>query len=409
MRILHTIAGLHESSGGPSETTSALCEELATHGLSVGIVTQRSREIGGVYRVPNPALVTTRFVESFYLAPLRVAYSPRLLAIIRHACEDQRIELLHDHGIWLPINHAATRVAREKGIPLVVSPRGMLEPWALAYRAWKKRVAWTVYEKRNLSSARAFCATSSEEARSIRDCGLRQPVAVVPNGVKLPELKERHVERTGLRTALFLSRIHPVKGLLLLVEAWRRVQPQDWRVIVAGPDEGGHRKAVEEAIRAAGLEVSFEFVGPVRDDAKAALLQQAGVLILPTMSENFGVVVAEALAHGVPVITTTGAPWSGLLEHACGWWVRPKVEDLASAIREAIALSETEREAMGARGRLWMERDFSWPSVARRMLSFYEWIVNGGRVPDCVIERQPVSYSIGTKTDFSHPMVRRES
>jgi glycosyltransferase involved in cell wall biosynthesis len=336
-------------------------------------------------------------VDALYLSWLRFPYAATLRSAIRQVCDGQQIDILHDHGIWLPANHSAIGVAREKGIPLVVSPRGMLEPWALAYRAWKKTVAWKLYEKRDLASARVFCATSAEEAMSIRNCDCQQPIAVVPNGVYLPERRVRPLRGLGPRTALFLSRIHPKKGLLVLVEAWKIARPRGWRVVVAGPDEGGHRKTVEEAVAAAGLRDVFEFVGPARDEAKARLFEEADIFVLPTMSENFGLVVAEALAHGLPVITTTGAPWKGLREHTCGWWVRPEAGELANAIREATAHSEDEREEMGARGRVWMEQEYSWPSVAKRMRSVYEWILGGGRAPDCVIARPSVEYSIGKR------------
>jgi glycosyltransferase involved in cell wall biosynthesis len=398
MNLLHTIAGLYEISGGPSAVTPALCEALATLGASVEIVTQRSSRVEGDYGGTNLKGVQTRFVESYYLPRLRVAYSPRFRSLLRQVCEERQIEIIHDNGIWLHANHVAAVVAREAGIPLVISPHGMLEPWSLAHRAWKKNIAWPLYEKRDLASARAFCATSTEEAMSIRESGCRQPVAIIPNGVKLPDLNGPRLENSGPRTALFLSRIHPVKGLFLLVEAWKRIQPRGWRVIVAGPDEGGHRKEVEGAVSDAGLGDAFEFIGSVKDNEKGALFRQADVFVLPTRSENFGIVVAEALAHAVPVITTTGAPWKGLVEHSCGWWVRPEAGELANAIQEATRLSDREREAMGRRGREWMEREFSWPSVARRMLSVYEWILKGGDVPGCVIESQTVFRSIGNQS-----------
>jgi glycosyltransferase involved in cell wall biosynthesis len=396
MNLLQTIAGLYESSGGTSRVIPILCEELAKLGVSVDVITQRLRQIQESYSVPDPELVRTNLVDGYCIARLRIVYAPRLRSFIGQVCEDRRIEIVHDNGIWLPANHAAIDVARNKRIPLVVSPHGMLEPWALAYRAWKKKIAWRLYEKRDLASVRLFFATSLEEATSLRKCGCQQPIAVVPIGVSLPELTEQGAKKPGPKIALFLSRIHPKKGLPTLVEAWKRVMPRGWRMIVAGPDEGGHRGAVEKAVRAVGLGNAFEFVGPVKDDAKGALFRQADVFILPTMSENFGMVVTEALAHAVPVITTTGAPWKGLVEHSCGWWVRPEVGELANAIKDATTLSDGEREAMGMRGRAWVEREFSWPSVAQLMLSVYEWILNGGRAPDWVIKGEPVFYSVPT-------------
>ncbi len=386
MNLLQTIAGLYESSGGTFRVIPALCEELARLGISVEVIMQKLRQIQEDYRVPDQELVRTTLVDGYCISRLRVVYAPRLRSFIGQVCEDRQIEILHDHGIWLPANHAAIDAARTKRIPLVVSPHGMLEPWALAYRVWKKKIAWRLYERRDLASVRLFCATSPQEAMSIRKCGFQQPIAVVPIGVSLPEPPLGGVKGPNRRTALFLSRIHPVKGLLTLVEAWKTVRPPGWRVVVAGPDEGGHRKTVEKAVATAGLGDVFEFVGPVKDEAKGRLYREADLFILPTMSENFGLVVAEALAYRVPVITTTGAPWRGLLDHSCGWWVQPEAAQLASAIREATELSSVEREAMGARGRTWMEQEFSWPSVAKRMLSVYEWILNGGHAPDCVLE-----------------------
>jgi glycosyltransferase involved in cell wall biosynthesis len=386
MNVLHTIAGLHESSGGPSRTMRALCEELSRLDVSVNVVTQRSRGLGGSSQVPDRNLVATAYADCYYLPRLRIVYSPTFRSLVRRICTEERIEILHDHGLWLPTNHAAIGVARAEKIPLVVSPRGMLEPWAFAHRAWKKKCAWALYQKRDLAVARAFCATSTAEARSIREWGFRQPVVVVPNGVAVPRPRRRECAPREWWTALFLSRIHPVKGLLSLVEAWKATRPRHWRVTVAGPDEGGHQRAVKEAVSAASLERVFEFIGPVSDDAKTNLFNRADVLILPTMSESFGIVVAEALAHGLPVITTTRAPWAGLVEHGCGWWVRPEVGELAAAILEATALSDKERDSMGVRGRLWMEQEFAWPSVAKRMLSVYEWILHGGKTPECVIE-----------------------
>lgn len=385
MKVLHTIAGLHESSGGPSRTMRALCEELARLDVSVNIVTQRSPKLGGGVQGPDRGPVTTEYVDCYYLPRLRFVYSPQFRSRVWRICTEEGIEILHDHGLWLPTNRAAVGVARAKNIPLVVSPRGMLESWAIAHRGWKKRIAWALYQKRDLAVARAFCATSLAEAGSIRAWGFRQPVAVVPNGVALPPLRQRESGSREWRTALFLSRIHPVKGLLSLVEAWKAARPHDWRVTIAGPDEGGHRRTVEEAVASASLDHLFDFIGPVGNGAKTELFRCADLLILPTLSESFGVVVAEALAHGVPVITTTGSPWPGLVEHGCGWWVRPEAGELASAIREATGLSDTERESMGARGRMWMEREFSWPSVAQRMRSVYEWMLHGGGRPECVI------------------------
>ena len=161
------------------------------------------------------------------------------------------------------------------------------------------------------------------------------------------------------RVALFHGRIHPVKGLLELVDAWRIARPPGWTMIIVGPDEGGHRAVVEERIRRAGLESDFQFVGTVDGEDKTAVYQRADLFILPSFTENFGVVVAEDLASGVPVITTKGTPWEGLEAHRCGWWVDLGVVPLAGAIREVTTIPDAGRAAMGEHGRRSAEH-FAW-------------------------------------------------
>jgi glycosyltransferase involved in cell wall biosynthesis len=293
--------------------------------------------------------------------------------------------LIHDHGIWLPTNHATAVIAFQLGIPMIVSPRGMLEPWSLRYKNWKKRLAWYLYQHGDLLTAQLFHITALQEAKSLRDLGFRQPIALIPNGVEVPNWCSRPKPQTELRTALFLSRIHPVKGLLELIKAWATVRPSHWQVVIAGPDECGHQKSVEKAVNEAGLQGVFSFIGEVEGEAKTKLYCQADLFILPTFSESFGVVVAEALACGVPVITTKGAPWKELITHRCGWWVDIGVEPLADAIRAATMLSDTERYAMGKRGRQFVECNFGWSHIAEQMISVYRWMVGQGGKPECVI------------------------
>ncbi|NWG75663.1 MAG: glycosyltransferase, partial [Rubrivivax sp.] len=275
---------------------------------------------------------------------------------------------------------------RRLGIPLVVSPRGMLQPWAWRHHRWRKMLAWRLYQGRDLASAAAFCAASEAEAEAIRHCGFGQPIGIVPNGVAIPHLAPRHEPGHGEKTALFLSRIHPSKGPCLLVEAWSEAKPAGWNVVVAGPDEDGHRREVEQLVKERGLSEVFTFAGPVESEEKSRLLARSDLVILPTQSENFGLVVAEALAHAVPVITTTRAPWRGLREHECGWWVEPDARDIAEAIRAATSMSDEERRAMGSRGRAWMTRSFSWAEAADRLLAFYQWILHGGGAPCCLFD-----------------------
>ena len=382
--MIHTVGSLRKTAGGPTRTVTALCRELGRLGTLVDLVSQDAVEsIDDANLLPPADIVTT------YLAPVRrlpyvgTSWSPSFRTMLRERCAHGRAMLIHDHGLWLPTNHSSAVVAGKLGVPLIVSTRGMLEPWALNHRAWKKRIASWLYQRKDLRTARVLHATASPEAESLRRLGLRQPIAVIPNGVDLPPFPQRSQVPASPRVALFLGRIHPVKGLLELVDAWRITRPVGWTMIIAGPDEGGHRAVVEERIRRAGVESDFQFVGAVDGDDKTALYQRADLFILPSFTENFGVVVAEALAAGVPVITTKGTPWEGLKTHRCGWWVDLGVEPLVFAIREATKLPDEERTAMGGRGRRYAEH-FAWPKIAEQMLGVYRWVLGQGPQPRCV-------------------------
>jgi glycosyltransferase involved in cell wall biosynthesis len=295
---------------------------------------------------------------------------------------------VHSHGLWHPVNHWAARAARAWGVPLVVHPRGMLEPWALEQKRMKKRIALALFQQRDLDRAQALVATSEMEFENLRAFGLRQPIAVIPNGVELPEPGAGDAPRgrgseERTRNALFLSRVHPKKGVLELVRAWAEVQPEGWRLRIAGPDEDGHWSEVARLIAELGLGDVVDYLGPVDGAAKAAAYREADLFVLPSFSENFGVVIAEALAYGVPVITTRATPWAELETHHCGWWIDTGVEALAGALRQATSLSVDPRRAMGERGRAYVER-YDWEHIATQTVTLYRWLLGQGERPVCV-------------------------
>lgn len=380
--VLHVVAGLHPNAGGPSQTVVRLTDALAGQmGIHISLLSQSLKAAPEVHS-RNPAV-------SRVVSTTRSRIALKLgLPLHRSLGREVRVgtpDLLHSHGLWTPVNHWTARLACRAGIPLVIQPRGMLEPWALAYRSWKKRLALLLYQRRDLVSAVLLVATAEQEAENFRQLGLRQPIAIIPNGTDLPEWRDRVDPKGSPRTMLFLSRIHQKKGLLNLVRAWQIVRPTGWKMVIAGPDEGGHQQIVDAAIQQAGLQDDFEFTGSVYGDAKEALYRLAEVFVLPTFSENFGLVVAEALACGVPVITTKGAPWEGLHTHRCGWWIDIGVEPLAAALREATALPPDTLRDMGRRGRAYVEQNFGWPHIAQQMLSVYRWVLGQSEKPDCVI------------------------
>ena len=363
---------------------TSLCRELGRLGTDVHLLSVDGGPAAGNGNVlPPPELVRTILAPAYRLPLLSVQASPAFRPSLVALCKQHQFDVLHDHGVWLPSNHATASVARTNRIPLVVSVRGMLEPWSLGYRAWKKRAAWHLYQRADLCGAKLLHATSNQEAENLRRLGLRQPLVILPNGIDPPAFHLRGKRGSPERTAVFLSRLHPKKGLLDLVEAWAIVRPAGWRVVVAGPDEGGHRSEVEARVRAVALQDDFEFIGPVDDSEKWALLGRSDLFLLPSHSENFGVAVAEALACGVPVITTRACPWGGLEQHGAGWWIDVGVPGLVEALRDAVNLSEVRWSSMSAAASSF-GGTFAWPRIAEQMLSAYSWLAGRGSRPSCV-------------------------
>src|SRR5215469_15247047 len=364
IKVLLTATSLLPDYGGPAFSVSRLATALAGVGLEVGLWAEN-----------GSAAVTPLLPEQTSVQRIVGSESE---ALSRFGVPD----LLHDNGIWLPHNHRLAILAAKRGIPRVVSIRGMLEPWAFRHKRTKKRIAWWLYQRRDLTQAQFHITTGEIEARNLRRLELGVPISTVPNGVDVPqerapakETESRGANRSRSRTALFLGRIYPVKGLPMLVEGWARVRPNGWLLRIAGPDEAGHQKQVEKAVSDAGLENVISFTGPVEPHLKSSVFFDADLFVLPTHSENFGMAVAEALAHGLPVLTTTGAPWPMLPERGCGWWVDATVDGIAEGLRQATSCDSAALRAMGARGRELVVAEFEWERVAKQFLATYEQLL----------------------------------
>lgn len=292
--------------------------------------------------------------------------------------KQEKVSLVHLHGAWSPILAIAAYVAWRLNIRFIISPHGCLEPWALNHKSFKKMLALKTYQGLVLRSASLFVATADQEMRSLRRLGFKQPVAVIPNGVDM-DVASRGINRDHIKTLLFLSRLHPKKGVLDLVNAWAEVRRPGWKIVIAGGDEEGYRGKVEALIQEKGLEADFELVGFVYGEKKQNCFDEAAIFILPTHSENFGIAVAEALSNGLPVITTEAAPWSDLIEYKCGWWVQPGVLGISTALTAAMECSPDEMREMGANGRKLVAEKYSWNKIGETAFLVSMWTLNQSR------------------------------
>lgn len=382
MNIVHAVPSMGESGGGPPRSVGQLCDHLV-EGNSVHLMTAEDIEDP---LVSLDSRIVTHFVKGENRTMVGRFRTSGFTEVLDRLNRKVPISICHQHGVWLRCSHDTTVYACKHNIPLVVAPRGMLETWALNHSKWKKKLAWALYQERDLKKATAFHATAESEAASIRSLGFKQPIAVIPNGIQLPE---RHrssaiTHPSSSKTALFLSRINPKKGLPMLLDAWRRIMPEEWRLVISGNDDSKHLPEVERKIHEYKLQDQVDLVGPLFGEAKDAAYRNADLFVLPSYSENFGIVVAEALSYGVPVLTTTGCPWQELHTNKCGWWVDPTDRGIEAGLRSAFKCSNDELAQMGFLGRKLVEEKYQWPGISERILNFYGWILNGGAKPDFV-------------------------
>lgn len=380
---LFLTTGLSRKDGGPFLSVSGLAKAV--------MKTRRSRvSVLGAYRNAaewevdseqwQPLPVTA--VQSRGVAtagPLAAA----LRSVVSSAQSKRRRLIIHSSGLWDSASLAVSLSGVAGLVPLVMSPRGMLEPWALSHHRLRKRLALLTWQQKQLQSAAMLHATSDLEHQSIRSFGLRNPVCVIPNGVEIPP--HAHKPTVGrsrsLRRCVFLSRLHPKKGIPLLLEAWAQAQPPGWKLEIAGAAANGYDRELARQIADVGLQ-NVRLVGEKTGTQKWEFLAEADLFILPSYSENFGIAVAEAMAMGLPVITTHGTPWEVLSERHLGWWVAPDVAPLTRAIREATAEPAAALAARGAKASDYARATFGWSGIGERMVNCYGWLLGERDKPD---------------------------
>ena len=385
LRPVHVIAGLDPAHGGPSYSVPRLCEALAAAGVEpvlLSVAAGRDPPCDASRR----GYPDRRFAQDLARVPgLRAA---RLSAAFSAALKEAvaAADLVHDHGLWLWPNLQAGWAAAAAGKPFVVSPRGMLSPPALAFSGAKKRVFWKLLQGPVMRRAACIQATSGQEYAELRAFGLRHPIAVIPNGIDMPDPVPDGLGVVAReRIVLSLGRMHPKKGLETLLQAWAKVEPArpDWRLSLVGPGEQRYIGELRRTAHTLGLgRVSFD--EPVYGPAKWDAYRAADLFVLPSLNENFGLTVAEALAAGTPVITTTATPWSRVEGEGCGWSVEPASAALAATLAAAMEMPRPVLREMGVKGRAWMARDFSWDRVAHDMAELYSWLLGRTEQPASV-------------------------
>lgn len=312
----------------------------------------------------------------------RLGIAPRMIRDLKNAMHD----LVHLRGLWAFSSYAASRI-RRTGVPLLISPEGMLDPWALSQSSVKKRIALHIFEAENLRRARVLHALSQSEAGHIRDFGLRNPIAIIPNGVDLPLSLTSRDRAHAPRILLFLGRIHPKKGLAELIEAWAgalSIAPElrrTWQVHIAGWDDGGHEEGLRERVRRLGLEDTIIFLGSLYGEVKDRALRSASAFILPSHGEGLPISALEAAAYGLPLFLTRHCNLPEFIDGGVTVQIEPDPSLLARELAAQLVLDYTLHEAAGAKAREIAAQRFSWSSIVDQYLLLYEWAAFGGAPP----------------------------
>lgn len=375
MRVIHIVPAITEEASGPSYSVTRLCESLIATGADVRLVSLDWA------RIP----VQPGYLTSFPLGwgPRRLGVSPLMRRWLEEEVASGKIDIIHNHSLWMMPNVYPGHVCRKGRCRLMVSPRGTLSRWAFGRNRLQREIFWRLLQRPAVARAACFHATAESEFDDIRRHGFTQPVCILPNGIDLLPLKQE--SDGGRRRLLFLGRIHPIKGVDILLRAWQAVERRfpEWDLQVAGPDNDGYLAEMKALSAQLRLE-RVVFCGPLYGGEKWRAYREASLFVLPTRSENFGMTVAEALAVGTPAIVTKGAPWAGLAKQGAGWWIEMGVDPFVACLEHALSTSPDRLREMGRAGHEWMRRDFSWDRIGTQFLATYRWLLEGGETPPWV-------------------------
>ena len=372
IKTANLTGSISRNAGGLYESVRRLVQSLMQEGIDVRVMGVMDEFTAEDMAAWDPAQV--RVFKPVW--PEEFGFSPEFLSDLLA----YRPDLTHTHGIWRYTSAATNNYCRAMGTPYIVSPHGMLDPWALRNSRWKKVIAHALYERAHLRGATCLRALCESEARSFRLAGLKNPVCVIPNGIDLPETAG-WLENKNRKTILYLGRIHPKKGLVNLIKAWAKIRNPDWLLEVAGWDQGGHEKELRKLSAELGIQDSVIFLGPQFGDGKAACYRNCDAFILPSFSEGLPMAALEAWAHGKPVLMT---PECNLPEgFAAGAALRIEInpESIAQGLQSLFEMSAEERRQMGGCGLQLVSARFSWSFVAKELKQVYEWMLGGGTAP----------------------------
>lgn len=382
MNILHVITSIYKDGGGTSEVVPRICLSQKDNGNDVTLAVLNDNmpiSLTGENAINQGVKIIKFQRDTIY--PHYIGISSDMKKGIASLVHNS--DLIHLHGLWqAPCWYAASE-CRKQNKPYVIMPHGFLNPERLKISYFKKRIIAWLIENRNLNNAAGLIATSESEMKGLRSYGLKNPIHIMPIGIDLEHYMVNSSSHKSLTNnesisnkhiLLFFSRISPIKGLDLLAEAWSHIQKQNfsnWTLHIIGPDDRGYKGKISKLYREICPPNSYEFHEPVYGDEKYKILSKSSAFILPTRNENWSIAVAEAMASGLPVICTKGAPWPCLGEN----WVDISVEGIENGLLRIMSASDQERYEIGSQNRKWIAENLNWSIITENMIQFYKHIL----------------------------------
>lgn len=361
MKIVHYIPSIDRTAGGTSTYMQVLAKGLGEI-AEVHIITHASE---------NPLVMencTVHYVHNYQ--PLSYSWNTSIAFLL----DEIKPDIVHVNCCWMPACAAVQRIAQKRGLKVVLTPHGMLEPWIIKRHYWTRKVpALWLYQKAAVQKADCVQATAESERDNLLKLGYNSNIKVVRLGIDAESIEMKRSWKKS-RQILFLSRVHMKKGINFLIEAAAalRAELQGYNILVAGEGDADYVAEMKRMIADNGLQDIVQLIGGVYGDEKWRLFQTSDFFVLPTHSENFGLAIAESLASGTPVITTVGTPWNDLNDTNSGAWIEIGTQPLIDTLKRFLSISDEELETMGMNGRKLIETKYSANVMAEEMMKVYK-------------------------------------
>lgn len=377
-----TIGSLYAKTGGPALSLSLQMRGLIDNDVNTCCLMIPIKEKEGNRKMTDDTL-PVHFTNPIKFSIGGWAFIPGLNSQVS-TFDD--VDIIHNQEIWSYLAHRTVKFARHNNIPYIVSLRGTLYPEALALHKWKKRIAMWAYQKKDIDGAACVHATCKEEMDIFRSLGFKNPVAILPNPFDDDTIDFTKPVQQGDKFRVgYLGRLHPRKHVERLIYSFseEKEELKDAELVIIGAYNSDYEKFLHSEVERLGLN-NVKFMGFVTGENKDNAIESLSILVVPSDFENFGNIVPEALAHGVPVAASKGMPWQVLEERNCGWWIDNNQKSINRIILKAKGLSKEELQIMGRNGQNYVRDELAYKKLGIKLKTLYEWVLGKVEKPEFV-------------------------